>query len=203
MRGCLWTAGQSCSWTSLPVICCQKGCTLLLCSFPNILQTMPIVHQSDIIQELHQADRERKPKRWRDSEQRPEEQMTELLNGWLDGVGRQVVWGQSISHDIFFYFIDMHPGEVNAIMARAHRCLLAGQLIGLAFDPLAHSEGWGEGVMRAPVAAIPFAPHPSSVLLIPSSNHLSIPSTALYPSLSCFPHKCLLKNPCEVEFYEV
>lgn len=37
----------------------------------------------------------------------------------LDGVGVQVVWGQSILYDISFFFIDMHPGEVNAIMARA------------------------------------------------------------------------------------
>lgn len=101
----------------------------------------------------------------------------------------------------FFYFIDMHPGEVNAIMARARRCLLAGQLIGLAFDPLAHSEGWGEGVMGAPLAAFPSAPHPSSVPLIPSFHHLSIPSAALYPSVSCFPtHKSLLKTPTRCGF---
>lgn len=42
-----------------------------------------------------------------------------MARGWLDGVGGQVVWGQSILYDIFFYFIDMDPGEVNAIMACA------------------------------------------------------------------------------------
>lgn len=110
---------------------------------------------------------------------------------------QRLVWVGWLSEDNrfcmkSFYFIDMHPGEVNAIMTRARRCLPAGQLIGLAFDPLAHSEGWGEGVMAAPTAALPF---------IPSSHYLSIPSAALYPSLSCFPpHKCLLKTPVRCVF---
>lgn len=75
----------------------------------------------------------------------------------------------------------MRPGEVNAIVARARRCLLAGRLIGLAFDPLAHSEGWGVGVMGAPLAAFPSIPHPSSR---PTIIYLS-------PLLLCIP-QCLV-----------
>jgi len=41
-----------------------------------------------------------------------------MAHGWLNGVGVHAVGGrQSILYDIFFYFIDMHPGEVNAIIA--------------------------------------------------------------------------------------
>lgn len=40
-----------------------------------------------------------------------------------------------------------------------YRCLLCGRLIGLAFDPLARSEGWGDGVMRAAVATLHSALH--------------------------------------------
>lgn len=43
----------------------------------------------------------------------------------------------------FFHFIDTLPGELNASVARAWRCLPAGQLISLAFDPPTGGEGWG------------------------------------------------------------
>ena len=55
----------------------------------------------------------------------------------------QVVWGQSILYDIFFYFIDMHPRRGKCHHGLRYRCLLGGRLIGLAFDPLAHGDGWG------------------------------------------------------------
>lgn len=74
-------------------------------------------------------------------------------------------------------------------MAHACRCLLAGQLIGLAFDPVAHSEGWCEGV-----TVVPFP----TARLVRSSlpSVISLPlSATLYSSLSCFPHKWLLKTP--------
>lgn len=88
-------------------------------------------------------------------------------------------------------------------MARARRCLLAGQLIGLAFDPLAHSEGWGEGVMGAPRGCLPLRSPP---LICPA--HPLLPSF-VYPfccfiSLTVlFPTQVPLKNPAEVRFYEV
>lgn len=67
----------------------------------------------------------REAKRIVETEERIKSQRTnddDDARGWSDGL---VVWGRSILFDIFFYFIDMHPGEVNAIMACAvHVCLV-------------------------------------------------------------------------------
>lgn len=103
----------------------------------------------------------------------------------------------------FFYFIDMHPGEVNAIMARAvHVCLVDDWLVWHLILWLTVKDGV-MGVMAAPMAALPSFPHPCISHLSPplcSFHHLSIPSAAIYPSLSCFSHKCLLNSPGEAWF---
>lgn len=97
-----------------------------------------------------------------------------------------------------FYFIDMHPGEVNAIMARAVPvCLVDDWLVWHLILWLTVKDEV-MGVMGAPVAVLPSFPHPCISHLSPplcSLHHLSIPSAAIYPSLSCFSHKCLLNSP--------
>lgn len=71
------------------------------------------------------------------------------------------------------------------------RCLFGGGLIGLAFDPPAHSEGWADGVMRAPMARPPLRSPPLPVPLIPSS--LLLPSFIYSLLLIYIPH-CLVSH---------
>ena len=61
-------------------------------------------------------------------------------------------------------------------------CLLGGRLIGLAFDPLAHSEGWGDGSHGSTRGRPPLLSPPLYIPLIPSSL---LPPSFIYP-LCCY-----------------
>lgn len=101
----------------------------------------------------------------------------------------------------------MRPRRAKCHHGPCYRCLLGGRLIGLAFDPLAHREGWGGGVMRAPTATLPFVPNSFlSLEILPSSLPLPpfIYPFCCYISLTVlFPNQVPPKNLSEVWFCEV
>lgn len=98
--------------------------------------------------------------------------MMMVAGGRLDGVGGQVVWGQSILYDIFLYFIDMNPGELNAIMASAvDVCLVDDWLVWhlILWLTVKDGMGWGWWSHGSTHGALPTIPHPPSIPFIPSS----------------------------------
>lgn len=203
MCGCLWVAGQRCSWTfSSCYIVKQTAWPLSGCL--ETLQTLSAAHQSSTMKELQQTERQRIAERR--TEDRDRERIKIQRTNDDDDDGERLAWWcgwagclgtiNFVWYLFLFYWYAPWGGKCHHGLR--YRCLLGGRLIGLAFDPLAHSEGWGDGVTRAPMAALPSIPHPCLSLLSPptcSFHHLSIPSVAIYLSLSCFPLKCLLKTP--------
>lgn len=122
-----------------------------------------------------------------------------MASGCLNGVDREVVWGQSIFlWYIFFILLICDPGEPNAIMARAiDVCLVDDWLVWHLILWLTVKDGvvesWEHPRPPSPLFPTPFCPSRFYPPLYPF-HHLSTLSAAIYPSLSCFPTKCLLKT---------
>lgn len=108
----------------------------------------------------------------------------------------QDVWGQSTwCHSFLFYLIDTDPREVKAITAHACRCLFAGQLIGLAFDPLAPAWRMVRGIRGIPHGRL--LPPPPLTIICLSRLLLHVPHCLVSHKSSSS------KKPREVQFYWV
>ena len=125
-----------------------------------------------------------------------------MVSGWSDGVDGEVVWGQSILYDIFFfYFIDMRPVEVNAIMACAiDVCLVDDWLVWHLILWLTVKDGVVESWEHPRPPSPPFpTPVPRActfpAFIYPLRSYISL--TVLFPT------QVPLKNPSEVWFCEV
>lgn len=201
MCGCRWAAGQCCSWTTrsikvAPAPVPENPANLVCCTSIKHNERAATDRQATKSQGIGERQTERiKSQRTNDDDDG---------RGWLDGVGGQAVWEQSILYDIFFYFIDMHPGEVNAIVACAVGvCLLDDWLVWHLILWLTVKDGVMES-WEHPWPP-PLCSPPPSIPLVPSSL---LPPSFIYPfccyiSLAVlFPTQVPPKSPGEVCFCE-
>lgn len=189
MCGCLWMGWSALQLDLFPLryIVKKTTCTWLLRGASKPCNPrLSYINQAQRTCNTWRGKEKKSPKNRRETDRRQGRSANKEPKNkwwWRRGSGFmlwvvQVVWGQSILYDIFFHFIDMHPGEVNAIMACAiDVCLVEDWLVWHLILRLTVKDGLMES-WEHPWPVLPSVPHPCLSLLSPplcSCHHLSIP----------------------------